>query len=104
MSALATIQNVLSYLGTPISNIAGGTMYRKTNKAFAICMLNFATHVTCDVLARLLVSELVWYLMNEVCKVRKLRQSINYIHKASIIFMKLTGTIQKYQLKMNHTG
>ena len=68
-------------------------MHRKTNEVFAICVQNFATRVTRDVLARLLVSELVWYLANEMCEVRKLGRSTNYIHKVSIIFMKLTGTI-----------
>ena len=33
------------------------------------------------------------YLANEVCEVRKLTQSMSYIHEASIVFMKLTRTI-----------
>ena len=86
-----------------------GTMHRKTNKVFAICVRNFPTRVSSQcVLVGLLISEVVWYLTNEVGKVRKLRWSINYIHKASIIFTKLIGiigeVIKKYQLKMNHTG
>ena len=32
-------------------------------------------------------------------EVRKLALSINYIHKASIIFMKLTGKISKVSIK-----
>ena len=41
---------------------------------------------------RLLVSELVWYLVTEVVEVEKLTQSINYVLKAyrSYIFVKLS--------------
>ena len=35
-----------------------GTMHGKTNEVFAICSRTFATRVTSDVVARLLVSEL----------------------------------------------
>ena len=58
-------------------------MHRKTNKVFTLY----------NVLARLAISELVWYLANEMHEVRKLT------HEVSIIFMKLIGTIHKESTK-----
>ena len=91
--ALSACYNMLNFIY--------GTMHRKTNEVFVICVRKFATRVTSLVLVMLLVSELVWYLANEVCKVRKLRRSINYIHKA---YRTIRQVIKKYQLKMNQTG
>ena len=50
-----------------------GTMHRKTNKVFAISLRTLVTCL-CDDLVKLLVSELVWYLVNEVQEVNKVKK------------------------------
>ena len=47
-----------------------GTMHRKINELFAISLRTFVLR-PCDDLVKLLVSELVWYLTNEVREVNK---------------------------------
>ena len=44
--------------------------------------MNRTTHEPCNVIARLVVSELVWYLTTEVHCVKEAYRSINYIHEA----------------------
>ena len=48
-------------------------MHRKANEVFAISLRTFVTR-PCDDLVKLLVSELVWYLMNEVQEVNKVKK------------------------------
>ena len=51
---------------------------------------------------KLLVSELVWYLANEVGevnKVKKLTQSINYIHEAYRNYVKLSKSTGPHRIK-----